>query len=282
MSDLSTHAADMPGQQAAIRARCVHPNGRFAAFAKDAIEQSIADRFEEQVRRFPQQLAVKSGDEELTYHELNLRANAVAHAVLDRLGEGQQGVGLLLGHDVSSIVGILGVLKAGHRYLPLDPSHPLERLRYVVDDSQAALILADDSHMTLARGLIHGGLPLANTDRLESHVASENPGLAVPPEALAYVLYTSGSTGKPKGVVDTHRNVLHQVMLLTNDMHFCEDDRVAHMHSISFSASVRKIFPALLNGASIHLWNIKRQGMAGLADCRRLSCVVFRGSSSSN
>ena len=163
-------------------------------------------------------------------------------------------------------------------YVPLEPSHPLERLRYVVDDSQADLILADDYHMALARNLAIDGVKLVNADRLGPHVASENPGLAVRPDALAYVLYTSGSTGQPKGVTDTHRNVLHQVMLLTNNWHFCDDDRVAHMHSFSFSASVRKIFPALLNGASIHLWNLKEQGMTDLADWLvRSRITVFGG-----
>lgn len=270
-------SATLPPEQAAIRDRCVHPNGRFVAFDRHQIEQSITDRFEDQVRRFPQNLAIKFGDEELTYHELNVRSNRIAHSVLDRLDEGQQGVGLLLGHDTSSIIALLGVLKAGKMYVPLEPSHPLERLRYVVDNSQADLILADDYHMALARNLANDGVKLVNTDRLGPHVASENPGLAVRPDALAYVLYTSGSTGQPKGVTDTHRNVLHQVMLLTNDMHLCDDDRVAHMHSFSFSASVRKIFPSLLNGASIHLWNLKEQGMMDLADWMVLSGITVFG-----
>ena len=119
----------LPPEQAAIRDRCVHPSGRFVVFARDEIEQSITDRFEDQVRRFPQNLAVKLGEEELTYHELNVRANRIAHSVLDRLDERQQGVGLLLGHDTSSIIALLGVLKAGKMYVPLEPSHPRSLFR---------------------------------------------------------------------------------------------------------------------------------------------------------
>ncbi|MCH8282861.1 MAG: AMP-binding protein, partial [Chloroflexi bacterium] len=121
MSGLSRHAVDIPPKQQAIRDKCFHSTGTFIEFKKEETEQSIPDRFEKQVGKYPERLAVKSKDDELTYAALNAAANRVAWAILSEHGESQEPVALLLDQGVPAIVAILGVLKAGKTYVPLDP-----------------------------------------------------------------------------------------------------------------------------------------------------------------
>ena len=123
MIDISTHGPVIPEQQQAIRDKCFHPSGTFTEFTKEGIEQSIPDRFEEQVREHPDRLAVKSSQHGLTYHELNEAANQLAHAILAQHNGGQEPVALLFGQGSQLITAHLGSLKAGKIAVPLDPSN---------------------------------------------------------------------------------------------------------------------------------------------------------------
>ena len=120
MNTLSSHSTDLPPEQQAIRAKCFHPTGTFIEFKKEDIEQSIPDRFEEEVDRYPNRLAVKTGSEQLTYDELNKAANQVAQAILAQMGAENEPIALLFEHGVPAITAILGVLKAGKIYVPLE------------------------------------------------------------------------------------------------------------------------------------------------------------------
>ncbi|MFQ5684549.1 MAG: AMP-binding protein [Candidatus Binatia bacterium] len=266
MSNLSGDVADPALRQPPSRSDRVRPTNPFVKFKKEDIEQSIPDRFEKMVRLYPDRLAVKTRDHQLTYDELNKAANRVAHAILEQRGKGNEPVALLFEHGASAIAAILGVLKAGKIYVPLDPSYPLTRLRYVLEDSQAAFIVTDKRHLSLAGELSKDMLPGTNIDEIGSHLSDKNLGLTILPGAFAYILYTSGSTGQPKGVVENHRNLLHGVLRTTNGLHICAHDRVSLTHSYCASASVRRIFPGLLNGASLHLLDVKREGMHSLAN----------------
>ena len=113
MSQLSRHAVDIPEEQKAIHDRCFHPTGTFFEFTKEAVEQSIPNRFEEQVGRYPNRLAVKSEHQELTYDQLNRAANQLAHIILAERGEGPEPVAVLFEHGAQMVVALLGVLKAG-------------------------------------------------------------------------------------------------------------------------------------------------------------------------
>ena len=123
MTNLSGNIADATRQQS-IRAKCFHPTGKFIEFKKEEIEQSIPDRFEQMVRMYPDRLAVKARSHQLTYDELNKAANRVAHGILAQRREGNEPIVLLFQHDAPVITAILGVLKAGKIYVPLDPSYP--------------------------------------------------------------------------------------------------------------------------------------------------------------
>src|SRR3972149_5991963 len=153
MSGLCRSLPDLPPEQQAIRAKCFHPSGVFVEFEKEEIEQSIPDRFEQIVARYPDRIAVKSANHVLTYAELNATVNRVARAILARRGEGEEPIALLLEHDAPMIAAILGTLKAGKIFVPLDPSYPQAGLTHLLEDSQAALIVTDNKNLFVAEGL---------------------------------------------------------------------------------------------------------------------------------
>jgi non-ribosomal peptide synthetase component F len=120
MSDFTEPMTTLPPEQQAIRDKCFHPSGTFEEFPKDQIEQSIPERFEQQVRKYPDWIAVKTRTRELTYDALNRMANRVARTILDSRGVGQEPVALLLEDDAPMITSFLGALKSGKLYVPLD------------------------------------------------------------------------------------------------------------------------------------------------------------------
>src|SRR3989337_2549790 len=140
MSHPSGSREPCPSQEA-IRARCFHPSGVFVEFRKEEIEQSIPDRFEQQVAKYPNRIAVKTRNPTLTYGDLNKGAKRVARAILAQRGEVNEPIALLLEQGASLIAAIIGILKAGKIYVPLDPYHPQAWLTFLLEDSQATLIV---------------------------------------------------------------------------------------------------------------------------------------------
>ena len=235
-------------------------------FPAEGIEQSIAERFEKQAAAHPDRIAIRSGGWSMTYAELNAAANRLGRAILHAGGDADRVV-LLFEQGGPVIVAVLAVLKAGKTYVPLDPGYPAARLAELVDDSQAGLILTDDAHLEGAKRLASGrSLPVVSSDAVDPAARGDNLGVSVAPDAIAYMLYTSGSTGRPKGVVQKHRNLLHFVRTYTNSCHITPDDRIAWLHSITFSASNMNVYPALLNGAAVYPHDVKRRGVDGLAE----------------
>jgi non-ribosomal peptide synthetase component F len=160
MSEFLRTDAKLPPEQSAVRAKCFHPSGRFEEFTKEEVEQSIPERFEKIVKRYPDRIAIKEGAEAVTYTELNQRANRLAHAILDRCGEGNVPVAILMEHGTSVLVAIVAALKAGKIYVPLDPSYPVERLQYMFFDSKAELVVAhrENNSRRLHVDLLHFGI----------------------------------------------------------------------------------------------------------------------------
>jgi non-ribosomal peptide synthetase component F len=117
---------------------------------------------------------------------------------------------------------MLGVLKAGKFYVPLDPFYPRARIEYMLEDSQASVLVTNDGNLALARELANRiRCELLNVDELDATCSVAEPDVGISPDSLAWILYTSGSTGQPKGVMQTHRNVLHDIMNYTNGFHIC-------------------------------------------------------------
>ena len=246
-----------------IRAKCFHPNGAFIEFAEDEIEQSITERFEKIVRKFPDRTAVETRRHRLTYGDLNRTANKTAHAVLLTCGDKNHSIAVLMDHDAPVISAIMGALKAGKFYVPLDPSLPYARSKFIVDDAQAQTIITDTKYLSLAKTLVESPSRLLNIDDIED-VPDTDPPVRVRPDDLCWVIYTSGSTGKPKGVMQNHRNVLHFMMNYTNGLHISAEDRLTLLYSFSVNGGAHDIFAALFNGATICPYDLKTEGFAEL------------------
>jgi amino acid adenylation domain-containing protein len=184
-----------------------YSGGSAAAAAIDK-EGSIHERFEAQVERTPDAIALVFGTEQLTYCELNARANRLAWR-LAALGFGRERVvGVCAGRSPAMIVGLLGVLKAGAAYMPLDPELPAGRLAALIEESRVELVLApEDLRATLPAGAARI-MPLEDTGVEAGRTLEARPATAAAPGNLAYVIYTSGSTGRPKGVMVAHASLV--------------------------------------------------------------------------
>src|SRR5215217_634314 len=262
-NDLSSLPAELRYPE---QVRRVHPTSSFIRFEKEETEQSIPQRFEQQVSRYPDRLAVKTRNHQLTYAALNKVANRVARTLLAQRGEGEESIALLLEHDAPMIAAIFGVLKAGKAYVPLDPSFPYARNAYILEDSQAGLIVTNGENRSLAESLSEDGHSLIDIDEIGATLSDENVDLSISADNLANIIYTSGSTGQPKGVVQSHRNLLHVAMRYTNGFKISAEDRLTLLQSYSVAGSVSNMLSALLSGASLFPFNVKEEGLIELAD----------------
>ncbi len=256
----------LPPEQEAIQAKCLHPSGEFVEFAKDEIEQSIPERFAKIVSLYPNRVAIKERDYAVTYSELDEQSNLIAHAILERISQDNEPLAILVEHGAQALAAILAALKSGKIYLPLDPNYPPQRLKYMLADTSARLILTHQPTYSLAREIAGENSAVLNLDEVVGASNRAAVGLRISPSALACIFYTSGSTGQPKGVVDNHRNLLHGTLRFTNGLHLGSEDRLSFTHSCSSSASVRRIFPALLNGACLCPLDVRKVGSQGLLD----------------
>ena len=244
----------------------VQPANPYVSFSMEAIEQSLGMRFEEQVKRYPTQIAVKTLTHEWTYAELERRANGIARRILRICPDEECRVALLLEHDAPMVAAMLGCLKAGKTYVPLPPSHPRGRLANLLLDSQARAIVTESSSKIFAEDLAAGETVLINLDDPGDELNTTRPDVAVSPNSLAYLLYTSGSSGEPKAVTQVHRNVLHHIRNYTNSLHICSGDRLLLLASYGFDAAIMDIFGALLNGATLFPFDIRGHDFTELSE----------------
>ncbi|WP_334190225.1 amino acid adenylation domain-containing protein, partial [Noviherbaspirillum sp.] len=216
--------------------------------------------FELQVHARPDKAAIRCGDTELSYQELNAQANRLAHHLRRHGVLPDSRVAICAERGPEMVVGVLAVLKAGGAYVPLDPAYPAERLAFMIKDSAPVAMLINGAVPDALRAdLPELRLPVfdlkADTLRWESE-ASENPdcvAVDLRPDHLAYVIYTSGSTGKPKGVMVEHRSVCNLVAAQRSTLDIGPDAEVLQFASFSFDASVFELVMALCNGAVLHM-----------------------------
>lgn len=188
-------------------------------------------------------------------------------------GEQPETVALLMRHSANMVAGILGVLRSGAAFVPMDPEYPEERLAYILEDTGAHSIVCDEANEALSkkvREMVNRNIRIINLDAVRKQGSSCSRPADVEktpaPESLAYILYTSGSMGTPKGVMQTHRNVLHYIMNYTNGLHISHEDRLSLIPSFIFSAAMMDVFAALVNGASLCLYDFKKEGPDKLAN----------------
>lgn len=211
----------------------------------------IHELFAEQAARTPDAVAVTFRDQRLTYRELNRRANLVAHYLQRRSVGPDSLVALYMDRSVEMVVAILGILKAGGAYLPIDLLYPRGRIEFMLDESQAAVLITQES---LLDKLPDCDAEIVCLDRDWVSIAAgdgENPPNCVTPDNLAYVIYTSGSTGRPKGVLITHGNVVRLFTETEAWFSFSSSDVWTLFHSYAFDFSVWEIWGALLYGGRL-------------------------------
>ena len=211
----------------------------------------IPQLFEAQVERAPEATALVLEDQQLTYRELNRRANQLA-IHLRTLGIGpEKPVAICLTHSLEMVIGLLGILKAGGVYVPLDPTYPKERLAFILNDSKASILLTENA--LVAALPEHNAKAVCLDSDLTSivHESEDNPNCLTTPDNLAYAIYTSGSTGRPKGVLISHASIAAHC--LNGQKYYALDssDRVLQFASLSFDLSLEQILPTLVAGATL-------------------------------
>lgn len=218
--------------------------------ARDYATGCLHESFEAQVARTPAAVAVVTDDESFIYSELNDRANQLAHHLRQLGVRPDAKVAILLERSVEMVVGLLAILKAGGAYVPLDPDYPSERLRFMLDDCGATVLLTDSRLVQSLAGC--ATVVCLDTDaEAISQQSKENLGLSLSPENLAYVIYTSGSTGQPKGAMLPHRGVLNCIAWMQETYNLTAADRFLCKTSLNFDSSVWEIFWPLMVGASL-------------------------------
>jgi amino acid adenylation domain-containing protein/non-ribosomal peptide synthase protein (TIGR01720 family) len=268
------HISSLPLVTAAEKQQLLEWNNTFAQYPQD---KCIHQLFEEAVEQSPDAVAVVLEGEELSYRELNARANQLARHLRSLGVEPEVLVGICVERSPLMVIGLLGVLKAGGAYVPLDPNYPKERLAFMLEDSSVQVLLAQEK---LLEKLPPHSARLVCLDSGWEEIAfysSQNPRSGVKPENLAYVIYTSGSTGKPKGVLIEHRSLVNYTTAAIAEYGIEKRDRVLQFASISFDASAEEIYPCLTSGATLVLRTDSMLDSAGvfLEKCRTWNLTVL-------
>lgn len=215
------------------------------------MDQCLHELFEAQVERSPEAIAVVFEDEQVSYRELNRRANQLAHH-LRTLGVGPEAlVGICIERSVEMVVGLFGILKAGGAYVPIDPAYPQERMAFMLADAQVIALLTQKKFL----GKIpEFDKPVICLDSGWKDIAGENdnnPHNSISADNLAYVIYTSGSTGKPKGVMIEHRGICNRLLWMQDAFRLTASDRVLQKTTFCFDVSVWEFFWPLITGAAL-------------------------------
>jgi len=210
--------------------------------------------FEQQVEETPDAIAIIFENQQLTYRQLNNRANQVAH-YLQQLGvKPEMLVGICMERSLEMVIGLLAILKAGGAYLPLDPTYPQERLTFMLADTQIKVLLTQQ-HLISTLATTNAQLVYLDSNWQENfaHQSQENTLNTVKSENLAYVIYTSGSTGKPKGVMNTHQGLCNRLLWMQDAYQLTATDRILQKTPFSFDVSIWEFFWPLITGASLVL-----------------------------
>lgn len=223
-------------------------------------ETDLVTLFEQQAQKNPDRIAVCCGEDKLTYEELNKQSNKIAHYLISEGIVPGNIVGLLFERSVNMIVSIIGVLKTGAGYLPIDPSLPEQRISYMLNQSRSAFLLTQSKF--LERFIAY--LPAQTFDSSKiSQQNCNNVCVQIHPTDIAYCIFTSGSSGKPKGVMMNHRSVINLVKGLEEKVYKSYENKIlkiALLASFSFDASVQQIYGCLLQGHSLYIIDDESRG----------------------
>jgi polyketide synthase PksJ len=232
----------------------------------------LIQKFEEQVKKTPAGIAVKTEKRSFTYEELNRYASSIAGLIKKQWPKNEPkqehdlkspgNIGLYLEHGVDMIAAILGTLKAGKAYVPLSPDYPKKRISYMVNHSESALVITNSGCEKKAREIAaENNIPFLNIDQTYEPevIFEEDTDREISGERLAYIMYTSGSTGKPKGVMQNHENVLYYIKNWTQRFSITHQDRMTLFSSFCHDGSGQDMFGALLNGATLYPYDVRNR-----------------------
>jgi amino acid adenylation domain-containing protein/non-ribosomal peptide synthase protein (TIGR01720 family) len=245
-----------------------------------ATNKCIPQLFEEQVEKTPHAVAVELGTGErkqLTYAQLNERANQLAHHLQSLGVKSETLVGVCVERSLEMVVALLSILKAGGAYVPIDPAYPQERIAWMLADAEVSVLLTQQQ---LVNNLPEHQAIVINLDTdwaVIAHNSQENLPHTTTPENLAYVIYTSGSTGRPKGVMIQHQSLVNFTEAAILEYSFTGSDLVLQFASISFDAAAEEIYPCLLCGATLILRSDEMLSSSAifLQKCRELQLTVL-------
>lgn len=216
-------------------------------------DKGIHQLFEDQVLRTPDAIAVVFAEQQLTYQELNCRANQLAH-YLQSLGiKPESLVGISVERSLEMVIGLLGILKAGAAYVPLDPTYPADRVAYILSNSEASFLLTTSNLLATLPPKATQFICLDTASTVISQQKESNPDSEIAPNNLSYVIYTSGSTGKPKGVQICHQSLVNFINSMKNEPGLNQGDRLLAVTTISFDIHTLEIYLPLTVGATIIL-----------------------------
>ena len=224
-------------------------------------ECCIYQLFEEQMERTPDNIAIEAGGRYLTYRELNEKANRLARVLREKGVKRDSIVAIMADQSVEFVVAVLGVLKAGGAYLPIDLEYPEERIRYMLEDSGTVIVLKDSEAITALdreQGTLSLESPITVINLTDESIYAGDGGNLEPvnsPDDLAYVIYTSGSTGKPKGVMATHRGLVNYIYWANKVYVKGENVDFPLYSSISFDLTVTSIYTPLISGNKIVIYS---------------------------
>jgi amino acid adenylation domain-containing protein len=215
------------------------------------LDKCIHQLFEEQVERTPDNIAVVYEEQQLTYRELNSRANQLAHYLQELGVKPDTLVGICLERSLEMVIGLLAILKAGGAYIPIDPTYPVDRIAYMIDNAQMSLLLTSTDLLTIFSVNEIPTVCLARDHREIAAYPDSNPLTSLKPHHLAYVIYTSGSTGQPKGVMIPHQAISNHMFWLQTTFPLTPEDKVLQKTPFSFDASVWEFYAPLLVGGQL-------------------------------
>ncbi|HUF60746.1 MAG TPA: amino acid adenylation domain-containing protein [Verrucomicrobiales bacterium] len=220
----------------------------------------VATRIGEVARRHPERTALRWKGREMSYGELDAAATRIARLLVHGGNPGlavEERVGVLMERSPGMVAALLGILRAGGAYLPVDPSYPTERIRFLLEDGGVRTLLTDDASELLTEGIPARALPLDSwagwTENTEKTGEGGEEFAALAPERLAYVIYTSGSTGRPKGVLVEHGALTNFIEQHASVTELGPADRVAMLSTLTFDISVEELWPSLCFGACVCL-----------------------------
>lgn len=215
-------------------------------------DKTIHKLFEEQVERTPYEVAVSYEDTEITYKELNEKSNRVARELIKRGVSSGKVVGILMDTSIEMVMAIFGVLKAGGAFLPINTGHPAERVKFILEDSSAVLLLTN----RIFEGKLPFGCKMLTVESaVNSCSDSSNIGYISEPDDLAYIIYTSGTTGKPKGVMIEHKGIFNTIMFRKELFQLNKEDVTLQLFSYSFDGFMTSFFTPVVSGAKVVLLN---------------------------